>query len=163
MPPPTLLPLFLLLISSPVFPATVPVPQVSLRSGLLYEKYPDALEAIFGVALRSSALLADPSVGGNVIISPISITLLLGELMLGAEGKVLKNIASLLSLRDSKYTYVLNNTTRRRFPLAYADFHVQLKYLLEDVTKSGRTGNFTLRQSSAVFYDSNVVLKEQFR
>lgn len=160
MPPTTtLLPLFLLCTALPSLLTTVPPPRIQL----LFDRYPDALEAIFGIGLRSSALLADPAVGGNVIVSPVSITLLLSELMLAADGKVLKNIASLLSLRDSKYKYVLNNSTGRRFPLAYADFHVQLKYLLEDVVKSGRMGNFTLRQSSAVFYDSSIVLKEQFR
>lgn len=157
--PTTLLSLFFLFNSIPLFLSASTQPRIQL----LFEKYPDALEAIFGIGLRSSALLADPSIGGNVIVSPISITLLLSELMLAADGKVLKNIASLLSLKDSKYVYVLNNSTGRRFPLAYADFHVQLKYLLEDVAKSGRVGNFTLRQSSAVFYDSSIALKEQFR
>lgn len=156
----TLLPVLLLFISLPIiFPAKAP----ALNSRSLFETYPDALEAIFGIGLRSSALLADPSVDGNVIISPISITLLLGQLMLGAEGKVLENLASLLSLKESKFNRVLNTSTKQRFRLPYANFQVQMKDLLDDVTKSGRIGNFTLRQSSAVFYDSNIQLKERFR
>lgn len=166
MPSTTLLiPIFLLLNPIPTFLTNVPPqpPPPPPRIQLLFEKYPAALEAIFGIGLRSSALLADPSVAGNVIVSPVSITLLLSELMLAADGKVLKNLANLLSLRDSKYVYVVDNSTGQRFPLAYADFHVQLKNLLEDVAKSGRLGNFTLRQSSAMFYDTNIILKEQFK
>lgn len=170
MPPTTLVPLLLFLTTIPPLLTTTLPPQVQplsttpppARLQILFEKYPNALEAIFGIGLRSSALLADPSVGGNVIISPISITLLLSELMLAADGKVLKNLANLLSLRESKYYYIVDSKGRR-FPLGYADFHVQLRHLLGEVAKGGMLGNFTLRQSSAMFYDANIVLKEQFR
>lgn len=162
-------PVFLLLIA-----ALTSATPVSLNSGIstsdpktrntaLRQKYADAIEAIFGIGIRSTALLADPSNTGNIIVSPVSITLLIGQLMLGAKGPFLDQLYNLLSLTKARYNenawYIKGQD--RVYPLPHARLHIHLKSLILEL--ASRERNFTLHESNALFYDSDLQLDGNFQ
>lgn len=133
---------------------------ISYQASLLRNKYGEAIDAIFGIGIRSTALLADPSSTGNVIVSPVSITVLIGQLMLGAEGVFRDQLYNLLTLTKNP------NSTRHALNVShfpYARIHQQLSGLLKALSNAGNVQrNFTLRGSNALFYDQKIVLDRNF-
>lgn len=134
------------------------------RRSELTKKYGEAIEAIFGIGIRSAALLADSSSDGNLMVSPVSITLLLGQLMIGAEGTFREQLYNLFRLTKTPYTeYFQNLQTKVRYQLPYASLHLQLRNLLKELGNNTRAPrNFTLHESNALFFDKHIILKEQF-
>lgn len=147
---------------------------VSLTSGIsttdtkigntpLRQKYADAIEAIFGIGIRSTALLADPSNTGNIIVSPVSITLLIGQLMLGARGVFLDQLYNLLSLTKARYneSVFYYKGQNKAYPLPHARLHLHLRNLIQEL--AGGQRNFTLHESNALFYNSDLQLQGNFQ
>lgn len=123
----------------------------------------DAIEAIFGIGIRSTALLADPSNAGNIIVSPVSITLLIGQLMLGAKGVFLDQLYNLLSLTKARYNEnaFYYNGQNKTYPLPHVRLHIHLRNLIQELASGER--NFTLHESNALFYDSDLQLQGNFQ
>ncbi|GLV44480.1 Serpin 28Dc [Carabus blaptoides fortunei] len=139
--------------------------QMSSRFG---EKYDEALEAIFSVAVRLEALLSDTGVktSQNFMVSPLSMAVAVGELMLGARGVLQQQLYELLvvdsqanrsqSVRHIKHE---NNTD-----IPYYALHEQLGDLMQNLQERGAVSNtYTLKTASVLFAQQNLSVNDDFR
>ncbi|KAB0795270.1 hypothetical protein PPYR_12109 [Photinus pyralis] len=139
------------------------LPNVQQRFGV-------AIEAIFGVGIRLQVLLDDPSTESqrNFLVSPLSATLLLSQLMLGADQDFRIELHNLLSLPNNtdhnqamiKYYGHHGNKT---FKLPYAKLHSQMGNLIRELNKRDHTKSFVLNCSSGLFYNSQFKLLDNFK
>lgn len=139
------------------------IPQIVPRDNAQYGL---ALEAIFGMGIRLHTLLDTSS--GNFVVSPLSTTAVIGQLMLGAEGEFREHLYELLSLpKKTNYGgYVLHygkDKINQSFTLPYSEFHLQLSGLLKTLSKRKPNEMFTLNLNNALFYNQNLELKKQFQ
>lgn len=134
----------------------------------LQKRYGDALEAIFGIGVRLQALLVDPNVANtnNFIVSPLSVALMVGQLMMGAEGEFREELYNLLSLpisNDHKHStihyYGKKNST---FHVPYARLHSQLGNLMRALEEMKFSKTFTLETANALFVNWDIKLKRDF-
>jgi serine protease inhibitor len=145
----------------------VPKPLPSVDDQLV-RRFGLALEAVFGVGIRLQAFLQDDK-NDNFLVSPISATVVIGQLILGAEGEFRRQLVDLLALPNSHLyendrieTY--SNKTNVSCVLPYSTLHVQLSGLLKALESNpASTKQFILKQKSAAFVDSSVVVKETFQ
>lgn len=131
-----------------------------------FEQYSLALEAIFGMGIRLHTLL-DTS-RGNFVVSPLSTTAVIGQLLLGAKGDFQKHLHDLLSLpRKSSYAPIVHhyskNQVNQSYSLNYTEFHLQLSSLLKTLGKRKAGELFTLNLNNALFYNQNLELKSHFK
>ncbi|XP_968005.2 serpin B6 [Tribolium castaneum] len=143
-------------------------PPLPAADKALVEHYKLALEAVFGVGIRLQAFL-DGGESDNFLVSPISATVILGQLILGAEGEFRKQLVELLALpkghlyeNDVYYIENKKNVTLQQLP--YSTLHLQLSNLLKAL-ESGKDErkHFMLKQKSALFVDNTVDLNKTFR
>lgn len=123
--------------------------------------YNVALEAIFSMGIRLQALLYNPALENkhdNFLISPISATTLIAELMLAADDDMAKELHDLLSL--SQFDKEMFKNTTHIFP--YNKLHLQLSGLLQELNSNNTKRHFTLESPSVIFYDKNMSLCEDF-
>ncbi|KAK5645221.1 hypothetical protein RI129_006521 [Pyrocoelia pectoralis] len=139
------------------------VQQIERRFGV-------ALEAILGVGIRLQVLLDDPSVDTqrNFLVSPLSITLLISQLMLGADEGFRAELYNLLSLphnNDHKHAVIkyYGNYGNKTFKVPYAKLHSQMGNLLRELKKNDFTKTFTLNCSSGLFYNAELKLLDTFQ
>lgn len=137
--------------------------QIEKRFGL-------ALEAILGVGIRLQVLLDDPSVDSqrNFLVSPLSVTLLISQLMLGADEGFRAELYNLLSLpnnNDHKHSVInyYGNYANKTFKVPYAKLHSQMGNLLRELKRKDFTKTFTLNCSSGLFYNAQLKLLDSFR
>lgn len=157
---------FLLLLWSPRANQT-PLPQPTAEE--LQERYGDALEAIFGIGVRLQALLEDPSIPStsNFMVSPLSIALMIGQLMLGAEGKFRDELYTLLSLPESsdQKNSVIHYYSKHKnvtYTLPYSTLHLQMGNLVRALEGKEISKSFILNSSNALFVSSRLSLKDEF-
>lgn len=132
-----------------------------------FQQFGLALEAIFGMGIRLHALL-DSTTTGNFVVSPLSTTAVIGQLMLGAEGEFQQQLYELLSLpKKNTYTHSIyqygKDKRNQSYSLRYSEFHLQLSSLLKTLStrKSGEL--FTLNLNNGLFYNRNLELKNHFK
>ncbi|KAG5889829.1 hypothetical protein JTB14_023154 [Gonioctena quinquepunctata] len=129
------------------------------------EDYGLALEAIFSLGIRLQAIL-ETSTSPNFVISPLSTTALVSELMMGADGVFQEQLYKLLSLPKTEHTYTVNefskegNQTRA---LPYANFHFQLSCLIKALRTRKVGEQFDLNLDNALFYNQNIELRNDFK
>ncbi|XP_017773942.1 PREDICTED: leukocyte elastase inhibitor-like [Nicrophorus vespilloides] len=159
-----LLPLFGLILM------TCPSHQLEFIPQHLKTKYGDALEAIFGMGVRLQALLQGPTTNSsdNFIVSPISAAMIIGQMMLGAEGEFLNHLHELISLpgKTPDQTYLLNTHKKDGQNVShivpYTKLHLQLGSLVRELKKSSFNRAHTLESSNALFVNRNVKLYPEF-
>lgn len=139
-----------------------------VRNSTLQEKYGEALNAIFGMGIRLQAFLQDHDSENpkNFLVSPLSAALIIGQLMLGAEGEFREQLYNLLSLPDeaqparSAPADLPESPVLRNLP--YSNLHFQLgglvRKLKEDAQKS-----YQLDTSSALFHNTKYALERDFK
>lgn len=160
----SLLAALLLLLSSPITQQG-PVPPTPKQ---LQESYGYALEAIFSIGVRLQALLEDPNVPSNknFMTSPLSIALLVGQLMMGAEGRFRRELYNLLSLpevSDERSTIQYDGKRKNStYSLPYSKLHVQLGSLVRALEGNEISKSFILNTSNGLFANTNIKLKEEF-
>lgn len=146
-------------------------PPLPTPDGTIVEHYKLALEAVFGVGIRLQAFLQEEQ-NENFLVSPISATVVLGQLILGAEGEFRKQLVELLALPNSHLyendTYYYHQqkikTKNNTFALPYSTLHIQLASLLRALQKMPEDHkNFVLKQKSALFIDQKIQLNKTFR
>lgn len=120
-----------------------------------------ALEAIVGMGLRLQAL-HNKTTSKNFVVSPISATVVIAQMMLGAEGKFLDDLHQLLSLPNLPTAELVNNKNNQTMKLPHARFHFQLMSLIKSLKKK-KGEQFKLIQSSALFYNQNIELTDNFQ
>nr|CAH7721521.1 unnamed protein product [Callosobruchus chinensis] len=98
------------------------------------------LEGIYGMGFRLQKMLDNGS--PNFVISPLSTVLIIGQLMLGAEG----------------YGKGDNKTN-----LPYTEFHLELSELVKTLQERRGDELFKLDQNNALFYSEAIKLNEQFQ
>ncbi|CAH0554992.1 unnamed protein product [Brassicogethes aeneus] len=132
--------------------------------------FDSALKAVFSVGVKLQALLDDDTSNSNFLISPISITSLIGQLMIGAEGEFRDNLFQLLSLdkTDIQKESSLNLYSEKKngsLRLPYSKFHLEMYSLIKHLQRGYKGNNelFTLEQSNAIFYDQKLKLTQEFR
>lgn len=131
-----------------------------------FQQYGLALEAIFGMGIRLHVLL--DSSQGNFVVSPLSTTAVIGQLMLGAEGEFQEQLYDLLSLpkktsfTNSIYHYG-KDKKNQSYVLPYSEFHLQLSSLLKTLATRKIGELFTLNLNNALFYNQNLELKNHFK
>lgn len=132
------------------------------------KQFGDALEAIFSIAVRLQTLLSDSSRNSiqNFLVSPLSVALLISQLMLGADEELRQQLYNLLSLpKNANPHHALiryhgfKNTT---FNVPYAKFHSQMGNLVRNLETRNNAKSFTLNCSSSLFVNSKLHLKENF-
>ncbi|CAH2005505.1 unnamed protein product [Acanthoscelides obtectus] len=163
-------PLVLLLITllhiSPLLSQSNPLIQRLNPDKEQYQRYTQALEAIFGMGIRLQVLL-DKHDSPNFVVSPLSTVVVIGQLMLGAEGEFQDQLYDLLSLPKPKvvpqmiYQYGKGGNTSSS--LRYAEFHLQLSGLVKALQKRRGDELFILDQDNALFYSVDIHLKDQFQ
>ncbi|KAF5295357.1 hypothetical protein FQR65_LT01547 [Abscondita terminalis] len=129
----------------------------------------DALEAIFSVGVRLQTLLTDSNKDGpqNFLVSPLSVSLLISQLMLGADKELRQELYNLLSLPKAENThhsliYYHGSKKNTTFYLPYAKFHSQMGNLVRSLETKLVSKSFTLNCSNGLFINSNFRLKENF-
>lgn len=142
-----------------------------------FKKYGLALEAIFGMGIRLQYLLdhinnnnatniTTRSDKGNFVVSPISATTIIAQLMLGAEEPFREQLYDLLQLPKSTNLNIVNyygkNKKNESINLPHADLHLQLSSLLKFMKKNTTKKEFILKQENAVFVDEDIKLKKRF-
>lgn len=133
------------------------------------EKYGQALEAIFAIGIRLQVLLQDATAAQqqNFVVSPFSASLLIGQLMLGAQGKFREYLYEIMSLPNAAdHSHVVYHSSNsdglnETFSLPHAILHLQLGSFASAFKKS-LNNNFTLQTASALFYDMKLTFREQF-
>lgn len=127
-----------------------------------------ALQAVFGVGVRLQAFLLEDKKNENFLVSPISAAVIVGQLILGAEGEFRKQLIDLLALPNI-HTYendVLtyhNQKKNMTFVLPYSTLHIQLSNLLKALESGPDAGkHFILKEKSALFLDHKITLNETF-
>lgn len=123
----------------------------------IHDEYNLALEAIFSMGIRLQALLYKPNIEDkNFLISPISATTLIAELMLGAEGETLKELHDLISLPNDENAKSVNSK------IPYSDLHSQLSRLLSKLNNFTTKKHFSLESPNFLFYNKNELLYSEF-
>ncbi|RZB40566.1 Serpin domain containing protein [Asbolus verrucosus] len=123
-----------------------------------------ALDAVFGIGIRLQAFLQEKE--KNFLVSPISAAVIIGELILGAEGDFRKELVELLSLPNSHLyendkIHHYHKDKNRTYDLPYSTLHIQLSNLLKALENSDRK-NFVLKETSALFVNNRVSLKDEY-
>lgn len=139
-------------------------PSMSTRFGV---KYDEALEAIFSVAVRLEALLSDLGAKNskNFMVSPLSMAVAVGELMLGARGKLQEQLYELLVIDSAN----INRSESVRHVnygnhIPYHALHEQLGDLMQNLQKRGIVGkSYSLKTASVLFKQYNLQLNEEYR
>ncbi|XP_018563620.1 serpin B6-like [Anoplophora glabripennis] len=130
------------------------------------DEYGLALEAVFGLGLRLYALL-DESSPSNFVVSPISATVIVSQLLLGAEGKFRDQLYDLLSLHGHPQHYSVHyynrNGKNESTALPYAHIHFQLSSLIKKLQRRKTGEQFMLTQSNALFYNKDIELRSYFK
>lgn len=129
-----------------------------------YARYGQALEAIFSITLRLHAIM-DTSVNENFVVSPISTTAIIAQLMLGAEGEFREELHNLLSLPASTSSFNVTHFTKERNEsqiMPYATFHLQLAILLKHLKIRKPGEHFVLNLDNALFYNEDIDLRTVF-
>nr|CAH7721520.1 unnamed protein product [Callosobruchus chinensis] len=163
-------PLFFLLITllhiSPLLSQSNPLIQKLSPDKHQYQKYTQALEAVFGMGIRLQLLLENHD-SHNFVVSPLSTVVVIAQLMLGAEGEFQDQLYELLSIPKPKvvpqtiYHYGKGGNTTNS--LRYAEFHLQLSGLVKALQKRRGDELFVLDQDNALFYSVDIHLKDQFQ
>ncbi|KAJ8969843.1 hypothetical protein NQ317_017463 [Molorchus minor] len=97
---------------------------------------------------------------------PISATVIVAQLLLGAEGEFKEQLHQLLSLPGQQQVYNVqyyNKIKNETGVLFYAPFHLHLSSLLKKLQRRKVGERFTLNQSNALFYNQNITLNEYFK
>ncbi|KAJ8972551.1 hypothetical protein NQ314_000138 [Rhamnusium bicolor] len=130
------------------------------------EEYGLALEAVFGMGLRLQAILEN-SGNENFVVSPLSATVIVAQLLLGAEGEFRDKLYELLSLSGHPQHYNIHYYNKDKknesSTLPYAHIHLQLSSLVKKLQKKKTGELFTLRQSNALFYNESFELNSYFK
>ncbi|KAJ8959966.1 hypothetical protein NQ318_009399 [Aromia moschata] len=130
-----------------------------------YDEYGFALDAIFGVCIRLQAML-NQSTPRNFVVSPVSATVIVAQLLLGAEGEFKDHLYDLLSLPEylqHRYSIKYPNKNNESSTLYHAKFHFHLSSLLKKLQKRKDGEEFTLNQSNALFYNEELTLNAYFK
>ncbi|KAF5272221.1 hypothetical protein FQA39_LY01303 [Lamprigera yunnana] len=130
----------------------------------------DALEAIFSIGLRAQTLLDDPelSTSNNFLVSPLSVALLISQLMLGADREFAEELYDLLSLpkgnhHESATIQYYGPRKNSTFRVPYAKLHAQMGNLLRILQGADLSDSFNLNCNNALFIDSDLQLKDTFQ
>lgn len=125
------------------------------------DKYGNALEAIFSIGIKLQALIDDKESSQNFLVSPISATVIIGQLMLGAKGAFLEQLRDLLSFtstnENSHLTWASENKTHT---VPHGKFHLELGSLLRHLNRNAKI--FTLKSTNALFYEKTENLRPSF-
>lgn len=133
------------------------------------QQYALAIEAIFGMGVRLHALLKDDQyTSKNFIVSPISVTTVIAQLLLGCEGELREDLYDLLSLPKMNHQYSTinhyNNQNNESYTLPYSQLHLQLASLLKNLQTNKMNGKqFTLFQHNGAFINNKLKLKSRFK
>lgn len=135
----------------------------------LRSKYGEALEAVFGIGIRLQALLQSSNNTENFLISPLSAAVMIGQLMLGAEGEFQENLYELLRLpkkntdRSTVLKTYAKDGTNSSFQVSYINLHLQLGSLLRELKRDANGPTlYTLLSSNALFVNKNIQLTPKF-
>jgi len=110
----------------------------------------DATEAVFAIALRLRTL-GHENENKNFLISPLSAALTVGQLMLGADGDLKKNLHSLLTLPNKNKKEFKDDD--------YFNFHKSMGKLVARLQKKT---NYILDSHNGIFYNYNIAISELF-
>lgn len=105
------------------------------------DRFDEALEAILAVAIRLEALLTTTNLKNsrNFMVSPLSMAVAVGELMLGAKDPFKTYLHDLVVLKNLNDTY--DNSVRhmkdKNADLEYASLHEQLGELMRHLSDEG--------------------------
>lgn len=134
-----------------------------------FQDYREAIDAIYSITVRLEALLTSNSTQQkNFLVSPLSAAIVIGQLMIGAEGEFREELYNLLSIpkehqNDTIIKYSSQNGTSSQ-TIPYGLLHLQLGSLMRKFKKiSAGNNSFTLEVSNAFFYNSPLRLKESFK
>nr|XP_023017801.1 serpin-Z10-like [Leptinotarsa decemlineata] len=128
------------------------------------DNYGLAIEAIFSLGIRLQAIM-DESPNANFVVSPLSTTAIISQLMMGAEGVFQDQLYKLLSLPKPDHSYMVNNYGKdgnETRLLPYGNFHLQLSALLKTLQRRKPGEKFDLNLSNALFYNQDIELKNDF-
>lgn len=134
------------------------------------KEYSIAINAIYALAIRLQALLGSTESGTpqNLIVSPISIAAVIGQLMLGAKGNFQDNLYNLLTIApddSSKYArWNYNDGTQYILKESHSKLHIQLGRLLRSLSRSSQTSDyFNLESANGLFFNNQLKLKDVFQ
>lgn len=127
----------------------------------------EATDAIFETGLRLHPLLQKTDENAkNFLISPLSASFLLAQLMLGAEGNLRNQLYRLMSFPDKSPDSpgLPNFVSSLLGELPNSNVHFQFGYLLRELNRGPRVENsFLLNITNALFYNSHLTLKREFK
>jgi serine protease inhibitor len=138
--------------SSIVFPnSSVSAPSSTAhpdqKADRLQRPYVHALDALFAVSARLRALLASAA-EGNVLFSPVTTTIALAELLLGARGSSRSQILNILTTA---------NRTHNTAEATADEFHQHLSNLIRVLKTSAVFDNsYYLHLASALFFQQGL-------
>ncbi|KAJ8920139.1 hypothetical protein NQ315_011798 [Exocentrus adspersus] len=129
-------------------------------------EYGLALEAVFGIGIRLQALL-DSSTPSNFVVSPVSATVIVTQLLLGAEGEFRRQLYDLLSLPGhapyDNLVYYNRNKRNETCVVPYALMHLHVSSMLRKLQKRKTGELYTLNLANALFYNKDIQLRNCFR
>ncbi|CAH1156016.1 unnamed protein product [Phaedon cochleariae] len=146
-----------------------PTSTESLLEGLVpeenFKKHGLALEAVFSMGLRLQAIM-DTSSKGNFVVSPLSTTAIISQLLMGADGEFESQLYDLLSLPKQVSLYKVTYRTKKYNEtqvMPHANFHLQLSSLVKELRKRKDGELFTLNLDNALFYNEDIELRSFFK
>lgn len=139
------------------------IPSVGNRFG---EKYEEALDAIFSIAVRLEALLANTHLktSSNFLVSPLSMAVAVGELMLGARGTFQEQLHELLVIERPSHNRSTSVRHRTNVDLEHLSLHEQLGDLMQNLQHQGYNDeSYTLKTASILFAQRNLKINDAYR
>lgn len=129
-------------------------------------KYDEALDAIFSIAIRLEALLSETNLKSskNFLVSPLSMAVAVGELMLGARGPFIEQLHDLLVVNEATHE---NDSSVRHLDdhnINHYSLHQQLGDLMQNLQYQGdRDEAYTLKTASILFIQRGISINPNFR
>lgn len=122
--------------------------------------YVKAVEAIFSIGARLQFLLTEnKALEKNFLVSPLSMAVVVGQLMLGARGKLRDYLADLLVINSQNL--MTNTSSDEEIPLL--NIHLQLGKLLNDLQHHEEVKNkYIMETASALFLEPGLALSPSF-
>ncbi|XP_049807424.1 leukocyte elastase inhibitor-like [Schistocerca nitens] len=131
------------------FPEDISSPFVE-KQEIVADHYKNAVKALFEVVIRLKRVVAGAEErGGNFIVSPLSVAVALGQILLGARGDTRRRLASILTPLAG---------TRLDEPL-----HRELGALLRLLQEAPRRHDFALDVAAAFFLQDGLPVRDSYR
>lgn len=134
--------------------------QIDSKFGVKYE---EALDAIFSIAIRLEGLLSFTNLKSskNFMVSPLSMAVAVGELMLGAKGPFIEQLHELLVIEHVNHS---SNLRHQNYNINHQSLHEQLGVLLQELQNRGQhDDSYTLQTASIMFVQSGIRILESYK